>query len=153
MDGLKSNLEKTWKVEYGYSFFRSVCPGCGLKIRELVRHVVIDYYNEDGSPHPINLNNSWHRLCHDQQCRHDFCVKQREERHKQWYIEVFGAHVVKVVKALGDMIKPEDVPKFLSSPHPELNGLSPLHTIWKFDRWGFERVMQIVERVASGAFI
>lgn len=144
--------EKEWEVKYVRRRFgfKNNCPTCGLKTREWVYHVVTDYFNEDGSPHPTYLRSPWHHVCHDQRCQHDLCVEQRKRRFIKM---VFGDYVVEIVLALGDMIKTADVPEFLSSPHRELNGLSPLRMIWEHDEWGFERVMRIIEGIASGAFV
>lgn len=141
--------DKVWDVEYGCGLFRLGCCGCGLKTRKRVNHVVTDYFSKDGSQRIIPLKAPWHRWCHDQLCRHDFCVGQRRRRQ----IDVFGSYIADVVAALENMIKTEDVPKFLSSPHAELDGRSPLQVIWHHDEWGFEKVMNIIKGVASGAFV
>ncbi len=65
---------------------------------------------------------------------------------------MFGDHVTKVVKAIGDMIKKEDIPQFLSLPHPMLGGKSPLQVIWDEGSLGYNRIAQIIERMASGVF-
>ena len=144
-------LGEIWTVEYGWRFFRENCPGCGLKTREQVYHIVSDPSRETrkgGSYHLIRLSSAWHRWCHDQLCRHDFCVQQHKPSLHRY---LWGAHIAEVVKALGDMIKIKNVPKFLSSPHPKLGGLSPLHIIWEHDEWGLERVMSVIKGTASGA--
>ena len=147
-------LSKIWTVEYGRSFFKSDCQGCGLRTRKQVYHVFADYYDQDGdyirkdnSSRFVRLKSNWHSWCHDQLCRHDFCVKQRKFRR----IDLFGVHIADAVKAFRDMIKTEDVPKFLSSPHPELNGLSPLHMIWEHDEWGLNKVIGVLEGAVSGS--
>jgi len=147
-------LHKIWAVKYGRGFFRfrSKCPGCGLKTRKQVYHVVSDPSRETrkgGSYHFICLSSTWHRWCHDQLCQHDFCVKQRRRHHGN----TFGARIADVVNALDEMIKTADVPKFLSSPHLELNGLNPIHIIWHHNEWGFNKVIQIIEGAASGSFV
>jgi len=141
MNKQKPALLKTWIVEYGRGFFNSKCQSCGLPTRERVYHFNADYLREDGDTHFIRSSAPWHRACHNQDCQDDFCVKQRLQRLR----EVFGTRIAEVVNALDDMIKTADVPKFLSSPLPELNGLSPIHVIWRHDSWGFERVMRIIE--------
>ena len=113
-------------------------------------HIITDYVNKGGSPRLIKLKCApWHHACHDKYCQHDFCVEQRA----RWHIDMFGARVAAVVKALGDVVKTANVPKFLSEPHRELEGRSPLHIIWEFDDDGFRKVMQIIEGVASGVYV
>jgi len=134
-------IHKIWMVEYGRGFFRFNCRGCGLPTRERVYHLDAEYLREDGGTPFIRSSAPWHRRCHDQVCQDDFCVKQQLRRLRN----VFGTHIAEVVKALDDMTKTVDVPNFLSSPHPGLNGLSPLCVIWRHGSWGFERVMRIIE--------
>lgn len=139
--------EKEWRVEYKKGFWWRHCRSCGLKTRERVHHFITDYFSKDGSPYTTHNFSPWHHNCHDEHCQHYFCVGRRGERH----IDVFGAYIVMVIKAIGDMTT--DIPGFLSNPHRELNGLSPIHIIWKFDKCGFQRVMNIIEGVASGTFV
>ncbi len=145
MDKHELAPQKTLVVEYGHGFFKSNCRGCGLETRERVYHFA-DYLRKDGGPyHFRRLSAPWHYGCHDQGCQDVFCVQQREYRR----IDTFGVYIVEVVKALDNMIKTADVPKFLSSPRPELNGLSPIHVIWHHDEWGFRKVEKIIEGAAS----
>lgn len=139
---------KAWKIEYVRRLFKFGfrCQSCGVKTREWVNHIIIDYCDKNGKPRLIPLRSSWHHSCHDRHCRHDFCVAERQARQ-------FGNYMTGVVRALGNMVKTADVPEFLSRPHRELNGLSPLQMIWHHDDWGYERVLAVIENVASGTFV
>lgn len=147
----KFDSREVWKIKYGRGLLKGRCSGCGFKTRRWVHHDLVCYNHTNGGRgvRLTRLSAQWHADCHRDFCRHDFCMQQR----MNLYADRFGERIAQVVKMLGDMIKTEDVPKFLSSPHPELNGLSPIYIIWRHDEWGLNRVERIIEGVASGSFI
>lgn len=51
---------------------------------------------------------------------------------------------------IGDAIRPEDVPRFLTAPHPELKGYPPVDLLE--NGFGFEAVKSLVVAAQSGAY-
>ena len=55
-----------------------------------------------------------------------------------------------LVEIIGDAIKPEDLPKFLTAPHPELRGHSPADLL--DNEFAFEAVKSLVLAAQSATY-
>lgn len=64
----------------------------------------------------------------------------------------FGEYVGKAAAAVGELIREEDIPVFLSRPNMALGQKSPLAVIWQDGKRGLKRVLNLIEMIASGSF-
>jgi hypothetical protein len=55
-----------------------------------------------------------------------------------------------LVDLIGEAIRPEDLPKFLTAPHPELRGHPPMALL--DNEFGFEAIKSLVLAAQSGAY-
>lgn len=55
-----------------------------------------------------------------------------------------------IIEMIGEAIRPEDLPKFLTTPHPELRGHPPAALL--DNEFGFETVKNLVLAAQSGTY-
>lgn len=60
------------------------------------------------------------------------------------------ARLQELLDLIGDAIRPQDVPRFLSTPHAELRGYPPIELL--DNDFGFEALKSLVVAAQSGAY-